>query len=69
MIFVKYAMLHPLKKPSKLKSTLWHHLSIISQLAYLEQIDYGMSLPINWQPVNNSIAFSYNGSSQTCIHN
>ena len=31
--------------------------------------DYGMSLPINWQPVHNSIAFSYNGSSQTCIHN
>ena len=46
MIFVKYAMRHPLKKPSKLKSTLWHHLSIISQLAYLEQKTIGMSLTI-----------------------
>ena len=37
MIFVKICYAPPPKKPSKLKSTLWHHLSIISQLAYLEQ--------------------------------
>ena len=37
IIFVKSAMLHPLKKPSKLRFLRWHHLSIISQLAYLEQ--------------------------------
>ena len=37
IIFVKCAMLHPLKKNSKLRFLRWHHLSIISQLAYLEQ--------------------------------
>ena len=58
----------PKKNPSKLRFLRWHHLSIISRLAYLEQ-KTGMSLPINWQPVHNSIAFAYNGSSQTCIHN
>ena len=59
----------PPKKPSKLKSTLWHASVNHQSASVFGTIDYGMSLPINWQPVNNSIAFSYNGSSQTCIHN
>ena len=38
IIFVKSAMLHPLKNlPNSSRFLRWHHLSIISQLAYFEQ--------------------------------
>ena len=65
IIFVKCAMLHPLKNlPNFVTSSVNHQSASVFGTK-----DYGMSLPINWQPVHNSIAFSFNGSSQTCIHN
>ena len=69
MIFVKYAMLHPLDTTFQTEEyTVTSSVNHQSCIAYQEQYDIGMRLPTNWLVDHNSIAcFVHESPSQPCI--